>query len=889
MLETDRARTKAMRSAPSMKLEAMHPAMDNDEEDEDKEVDDDDLDDAREDDACPSPSRESVYGSDDEDKPDDDVEQVEEDDVGTHDDDDEEMGRVSFKQRLWEYLVRNVNSAVDELYCMCELESIPSRCEDAARLLELIQMQTKSSTQKSLAWEVKKGSNADKPTVAKALEHMAKVYPRSTPKSTHHHHRRNSTSSNGSDPRSKAKPRPVPAPASSPKYQPKLSLPRKPKRSPSETKLLSEQRLDTVTANKHAIESARLSRIRLAAERMQHVTSRNASSRKKQEQLMWAKLDRADRLKEAHLRWIVTKAGSENTKVDEINFIQSMIHQDRKIELQQRLDHVASRREIVLDEIKKKASLKAASIRALAKAKEASLTQKIHDIQRRHEGVQARRLSYQQAKKPRRPRSSHPQEKMAQHLLSLETSMARTMNKNAQRLRDRMKAHTKHGFQGPVPAHAPTLAAQVQGLVQSLASPSDVDKGLADVSRFLQSTTDGDAALHLFRKLRGLTLTVRALTYAQRSGNAETMVSALRVLLLVCGGQRTNVECLLADNLVLPLVDVLRWGLTVTDDDDGRHTVLLWAFPAVAMTLVSPSSPKMDMVRQDVIRYIVNSGILFRIVDKLAQVPTPPAEGDESFRLLVSCVHFLAALTTTCTKTLVVSMADLRLPLVKILKSTGLVGIVAALVSWFPLQLFHDCHESTVTPSSVAFATLVLHVLNNIARLDLVWFQDTLGSPLNQPTFLHLVASVLNKHQTDRCLDDLVVQVVVLLGHYALRHASHQETLRWGHVSMIQRLTNLPFAFFCEPRFKDALFPTLIAICDGDADNCVILETDVHCMLLVAYLRRLKSSQQAMDVHARPSGNVQIEAWFHVAERLPIELWDDALAFFEARVQASTP
>lgn len=172
MLETDGARTRVMRSAPSMKLEAMHPAMDNDQEHEDKEVDDDEQDDAREDDACPSPSRgthawmrcgdahamrrcmvESVYGSDDEDKPDDDVEQVEEDDVGTHhDDDDEEMGRVSFKQRLWEYLVRNVNrydlhddarsciaSAVDELYCMCELESIPSRCEDAARVLQACQ------------------------------------------------------------------------------------------------------------------------------------------------------------------------------------------------------------------------------------------------------------------------------------------------------------------------------------------------------------------------------------------------------------------------------------------------------------------------------------------------------------------------------------------------------------------------------------------------------------------------------------------------------------------------------------------------------------------------------------------------------------------------------
>ncbi|OQR93385.1 S phase cyclin A-associated protein in the endoplasmic reticulum [Achlya hypogyna] len=815
-------------------------------------------------------------------------------------DEDEVMSHFSFKQRLWEYLVRNVYSAVDELYCMCELESIPSRCEDAARvlqacrddfikLLELIQMQTKSSTQKSLAWEVKKGSNADKPTVAKALEHMAKVYPRAAHKASHHHHRRGSVSSTGSDSRPKPKApimsallcrhisRPHRRPAASPTYQPKLSLPRKPKRSPSETKLLSEQRLDTVTANKHAIESARLSRIRLAAERMEHVTSRNASSRQKQEQLMWAKLDRADRLKAAHLRCIVSKAGSENTKVDEINFIQHMIYQDRKIELQQRLEHVASRRETVLDEIKKKASLKAESIRAAAAAKEASLTQKIDAIQRRHEGVQARRLSYQQAKKPRRARRSHPREKMAQHLLSLETRMARTMNKNAQRLRERLKAHTRHATSAPAPPHPPRLAAQLDALLQSVASapPADVERPVRALARFLQATPHADVASHVVRQLQGLPLLVRTLTQAQRGGHTDAMAAVLRVLLQLGGG--ANAEALVAENLAVPLVDALRWVLTAAD----ATAVLPWAFPAAALPLATPSSPKMDMVRQDLIRYMVNSGLLFRVVEKLGATPTP-AEGDDAFRLLVACVHFLAALTTTCTKTLVLVVADLRLPLVKILKSTGLAGVVAALLNWFPLPLFHDCHDAPLGPGDVAFATLVLHVLNNIARLDLVWFQATLGSPLHQPTFLQLAASVLHKHRADRGLDELVLQLVALLGRYALCHPAHQETLRWGHVSVLERLATLPFAFFCDPRYKDVLLPTLIAICDGDDENRRILANDVSCLVLVVYLRKLKALQQAMEGNAWPSGTVQTQAWFHVAERLPVELWDQAIAFLEA-------
>ncbi|RHY11460.1 hypothetical protein DYB36_003007, partial [Aphanomyces astaci] len=224
--------------------------------------------------------------------------------------------QVSFKMRLWDYLLRNVHSAVDELYCMCELESSTSHCEDAARvlqschddfikLMECIRMQSSMSSKSSVAWEVKKGSQwsqLGKPTtgvVVQALERIAKTTsppPASVPPAS------SPSPASPTDDRGASSPHVVPM-----RHQ-KLSLPRKPKRSPSETKLLSEQRLDTVTANKHAIESARVG------------------------DMMWAKLARADRLKQAHLRWIVSKAGSENTKVDEINFIQTLMHQDRKME-----------------------------------------------------------------------------------------------------------------------------------------------------------------------------------------------------------------------------------------------------------------------------------------------------------------------------------------------------------------------------------------------------------------------------------------------------------------------------------------------------------------------------------------------------------------------------
>ncbi|RLO08050.1 hypothetical protein DYB28_004323, partial [Aphanomyces astaci] len=202
--------------------------------------------------------------------------------------------QVSFKMRLWDYLLRN--------------------------LMECIRMQSSMSSKSSVAWEVKKGSQwsqLGKPTtgaVVQALERIAKTTsppPDAVPSPPFVSSSLVMIKPNSARPASSPSPtddRGASSPHVVPMRHQKLSLPRKPKRSPSETKLLSEQRLDTVTANKHAIESARVG------------------------DMMWAKLARADRLKQAHLRWIVSKAGSENTKVDEINFIQTLMHQDRKME-----------------------------------------------------------------------------------------------------------------------------------------------------------------------------------------------------------------------------------------------------------------------------------------------------------------------------------------------------------------------------------------------------------------------------------------------------------------------------------------------------------------------------------------------------------------------------
>ncbi|RHY24460.1 hypothetical protein DYB25_005730 [Aphanomyces astaci] len=697
--------------------------------------------------------------------------------------------QVSFKMRLWDYLLRN--------------------------LMECIRMQSSMSSKSSVAWEVKKGSQwsqLGKPTtgaVVQALERIAKTTsppPDAVPSPPFVSSSLVMIKPNSARPASSPSPtddRGASSPHVVPMRHQKLSLPRKPKRSPSETKLLSEQRLDTVTANKHAIESARVG------------------------DMMWAKLARADRLKQAHLRWIVSKAGSENTKVDEINFIQTLMHQDRKME--------------------------AESIRAAAKAKEVQLELRVSQIQKRHEGVQARRLKYQQEKKgggasttsKRSPptnssppigpagsskrksskqpsrhsaaSTSHHQDGRDAVMPSLEASVELSMKKNAQRLRDRMRFLTKATniiAVSPKNPSPPTSPRCPPPHIHDVIATAD-DVALHDtLTSFLTPPSISNATSHSSNTITSPHDLARLATVPTlRWVSKPTIALALRVVFLQCAAHRQHIDTLVGSNLVLPLVDVLVWALQHWD----RNDVLRWAMPVLALCLGPASTSKFDAIREDIGRYIANVGILFRVADRFALVAV--TQQDDLFRL--TC-HFLCALTTQHRPKRVVvrSMQDLRVPVAKIFKTTGLFGMVTLLLASVPIHEFDhvttnkndnvtlhkdDTHASQPTPvlssssSIMALSGLILRALTNMARLDVMWFQSVVGTRANQPRFVHLVRTVLLSAR-----HELLVELLPLVGYYVLRNPPHQASLRCiddGQPSLLQLLAMLPFSYFSDPRY----------------------------------------------------------------------------------------
>lgn len=57
------------------------------------------------------------------------------------------------------------------------------------------------------------------------------------------------------------------------------------------------------------------------------------------------------------------------------------------------------------------------------------------------------------------------------------------------------------------------------------------------------------------------------------------------------------------------------------------------------------------------------------------------------------------------------------------------------------------------------------------------------------------------------------------------------------HPTVLQKLCQLPFQYFSDPRLIKVLFPSLIAACYNNLQNKVILEQEMSCVLLATFIQ----------------------------------------------------
>lgn len=104
------------------------------------------------------------------------------------------------------------------------------------------------------------------------------------------------------------------------------------------------------------------------------------------------------------------------------------------------------------------------------------------------------------------------------------------------------------------------------------------------------------------------------------------------------------------------------------------------------------------------------------------------------------------------------------------------------------------------------------HILNYI----LVYTVDTLDTQEDSKELLH--------------------ETILLTGYLCLNNEKNQMILCKGENTLLQKLCNLPFTYFCDKKLKEILYPTLIQASYKNERSLAIMDQEISIVILVDYL-----------------------------------------------------
>ncbi|KAK9158020.1 hypothetical protein Scep_004594 [Stephania cephalantha] len=193
--------------------------------------------------------------------------------------------------------------------------------------------------------------------------------------------------------------------------------------------------------------------------------------------------------------------------------------------------------------------------------------------------------------------------------------------------------------------------------------------------------------------------------------------------------------------------------------------------------------------------------------------------------------------------------------LLSVIVETSLVSLPSLLTAVLLQANSRSASEqgSYVLPSNFEeVATGVLKVLNNLALLDIRLIQRMLGRPDLKMEFFHLMSFLLShccskwKAATDQ-VGQLLLESLLLLGYFGLLHPGNQAVLRWGKSpTILQKVCDLPFAFFSDPELMPTLAATLVAACYGCEQNRVVVQLEISTEMLLSLLASCRKGLSAV-------------------------------------------
>ncbi|KAM4826387.1 S phase cyclin A-associated protein in the endoplasmic reticulum [Thomomys bottae] len=465
---------------------------------------------------------------------------------------------------------------------------------------------------------------------------------------------------------------------------------------------------------------------------------------------------------------------------------------------------------------------------------------------------------------------------------------------------------------------------------------SALDRTLGEIARILEKENVADQiAFHAAGGLTALEHILQSLlptTNMNASSRIppKSLCNAINVYNLTCSNCSENCTDVLFSNKITFLMDLLTHQLTVYVPDEnnailgrntnkqvfeGLTTGLLKVSAVVLSCLIAnrpdansrPATPKTptqemrnhpsqgDAVNsriQDLISYVVNMGLIDKLQGCFLSVQGPV---DENPKMAMFLQHATGLLHGMCTLCFAVTGRSYSIfdnnrqdptGLTAALQATDLAGVLHMLYC----VLFHGASadpsaaslKDSYTQNTIQVAIQSLRFFNSFAALDLSAFQSIVGAEGLSLAFRHMASSLLG-HCSQVSCESLLHEVIVCVGYFTVNHPDNQVIVQSGrHPTVLQKLCQLPFPYFSDPRLIKVLFPSLLAACYNNHQNKVVLEQEMSCVLLATFIQDSEQTPgQPENQTSQPKGKPLVSHnYLELANRFPQQAWEEARQFF---------
>ncbi|KAM7039283.1 S phase cyclin A-associated protein in the endoplasmic reticulum [Acridotheres tristis] len=461
-----------------------------------------------------------------------------------------------------------------------------------------------------------------------------------------------------------------------------------------------------------------------------------------------------------------------------------------------------------------------------------------------------------------------------------------------------------------------------------------LDRTLGEISRILEKENTADKMA--FRAAGGLTALENVLHMVTSATNLnaaarvplKSLCSTVNVYSLTCSNCIENCTYVLFSNKITFLMDLLIHQFTVSVPDDHNATAgrsvnkqvfeglttgllrvtavifrcLISSFPdgnnhSTALKILQEVKSKSSQMEafssrvQDLISYVVNIGLVDKLCCCFLSVQGPVDENPKIASFLQNATAVLHGICQLCfavngrSWNVFDTARQDPTGLTAALQATDLVGVLHMLYC----VLFHgtisdpnSSPKDSYAASTVQVAIQSLRFFNSFAVLDLPAFQSIVGAEGLSLAFRHIISSLLGYCSQHTC-EGLLHEVIICVGYFTVNNPDNQIIVQSGrHPTVLQKLCQLPFQYFSDPRLIKVLFPSLIAACYNNPQNKIILEQEMSCVLLATFIQDFAQSSGQMEnqLSQQREKFFSSQDYLELSNRFPRQSWEEARQFF---------